>query len=145
MCYALIRENRRTHIEPRDLGNHPADGGQACAGGRDAKRGDEELRVVSHDHLSVAASAQRGWRRSASFSTGDGPTTNAERAPATAGAQVDLRQRSTPIPVLLWVVGSADRCRNGGGRIRPASHPHGCRSVSGLPGYDAAEATSARL
>ena len=35
-------------------------GGQAFAGGRDAKRGDEELRAVSHDNLSVAASAQKG-------------------------------------------------------------------------------------
>src|SRR5215468_1779667 len=131
ICYALIRENRRTHIEPRDLGNHPADGGQACAGGRDAKRGDEELRVVSHDHLSVAASAQEGRRRSALFSTGDGPTTDAERAPATASPQVDLRQGSTPIRVRLWFVDAADCCRDGGGRIRPASQPHGCRSTSG--------------
>ena len=30
-CYYVIREDRRTHIEPRDLGNHSSNGGQACA------------------------------------------------------------------------------------------------------------------
>src|ERR1700757_3214932 len=72
MCYVLIREyrgthheNRRTHIEPRGLGNHPADGGQACARRRVTERGDEELRPLSHDDLSLAARAQEGRREAA--------------------------------------------------------------------------------
>src|SRR5215475_5692136 len=95
----------RALAQPQGAENHVAKQHHTCP----LVRGRASVKRLLEGETPSAAMKSYGLYRTTIYPWLRAHKKGAERAPATASPQVDLRQGSTPIRVRLWFVNAADR------------------------------------